>query len=203
MIVVVDYGAGNLRSMINKLERLGVDAVVSQKPEIILKADKLILPGVGFFSTGMENLKKYKLVDVLNKTVLERKIPILGICLGMQLFSKRSEEGNAEGLGWIDGEVKKFNFTKNPLKIPHIGWNSLKIQRKNPLLDGISKSAQFYFVHSYHICCNNKKDIIANTNYGYDFTSAVNHENIYGVQFHPEKSHQYGMRIISNFLDKI
>lgn len=203
MIVIVDYGAGNLRSMMNKLQRLGVPAVVSSKPAIILKADKLILPGVGFFATGMANLKQYGLVKALNQKVLVEKTPILGVCLGMQLFSQKSEEGNAEGLGYLQAETKKFHFDKVPLKIPHIGWNNIKIRQKSPLLDDIDILAQYYFVHSYHLVCQDKKDILAQTDYGYDFVSMVQHENIYGAQFHPEKSHANGIKIIQNFVEKI
>jgi len=201
--VIVDYGAGNLRSMMNKLQRLGVPAVVSSKPAVIQKADKLILPGVGFFATGMANLKRYGLIEVLNQKVLVEKTPILGVCLGMQLFSQKSEEGNAAGLGWIDGEVKRFDFPKEKLKIPHIGWNDILVQKKSPLLSGVDPKAQFYFVHSYHLVCQEQKDILAKTDYGYDFVSMVAHDNIFGTQFHPEKSHSAGIKIIQNFIQKI
>lgn len=203
MIVVVDYGAGNLRSIVNKIERIGAKTIVTSKTSIIAKADKIILPGVGHFATGMENLKRSNLIPILNKKILKEKTPILGICLGLQFFSLWSEEGNVKGLGWIKAKTKKFNFPNNNLKIPHMGWNTLKIERKSPLFNSIQRDARFYFVHSYHVCCQDSRDILATTHYGYDFVSAIQRENIYGTQFHPEKSHQAGMQIIRNFMEKI
>ncbi|MCL5407045.1 MAG: imidazole glycerol phosphate synthase subunit HisH [Patescibacteria group bacterium] len=201
MIVIIDYGAGNLRSVANKLERIGVKAVISSKPSVILKAEKLILPGVGFFKAGMENLSERGLLPVLNQKVLVEKTPILGVCLGIQLFSQKSEEGNAKGLGWIEAETRKFVFEKenSSLKIPHMGWNSIKIRKKSPLLEGIKDEDIFYFVHSYHVVTEGKNEILATTHYGYDFVSVIQKDNIYGTQFHPEKSHQAGIQILKNF----
>lgn len=203
MIVVVDYGAGNLRSIINKIERLGINVKVSSKKEDILAADKLILPGVGYFAKGMENLRATGLIPVLEQKVLKEKTPILGICLGMQFFSDFSEEGNAKGLGWIKAKTVKFDFKDNKLKVPHMGWNQIKINKKSPLFDGISKNKEFYFVHSYHMVCENSEDVLSTTNYGINFVSAVSKGNIYGVQFHPEKSHLEGIKIVKNFVEKI
>lgn len=203
MIVIIDYGMGNLRSILNKLQRMDADAIISSKVEDIEKAEKLILPGVGSFAAGMDNLEKYNLIPILTKKVIEEKVPILGICLGMQLLTKRSEEGNADGLGWIDAETKQFVFERNniKLKVPHMGWNSIDIRRDSTLLKGIPTNSAFYFVHSYHVCCNGTNSVAATTNYGYDFTSVIEKENIFGVQFHPEKSHKNGVRLLKNFVE--
>ncbi len=200
MILVIDYKMGNIGSIMNMLRKIGVNAVFTSDTEEIKKADKLILPGVGSFDTGMNNLKKMGLVSFLNKKVLEEKTPILGICLGMQLFAERSEEGESDGLGWIDGEVKRFNFKENNLKIPHMGWNLVIPQKEDVLFSNMPKESRFYFVHSYHFVCENEDNILAKTNYGYDFPSIVKKENIIGVQFHPEKSHKYGMKLLENFV---
>jgi glutamine amidotransferase len=203
MIVIVDYGMGNLRSILNKLQRMDAEAVISSKVEDIEKAEKLILPGVGSFATGMGNLDNYNIIPILTKKVIEDKTPILGICLGMQLLTRRSEEGNADGLGWIDAETKQFEFEGNniKLKIPHIGWNTIDIRRESALLKDIPTNSTFYFVHSYHVCCNGTNSVVATTNYGYDFTSVIQKENMFGVQFHPEKSHKSGVRLLKNFVE--
>jgi glutamine amidotransferase len=203
MIVIIDYGMGNLRSILNKLQRIDAEAIISSKVEDIVKAEKLILPGVGSFAAGMENLDKYNLIPILTKKVIEEKVPILGICLGMQLLTKRSEEGNAEGLGWIDAETKQFEFERNniKLKIPHMGWNSIDIRRDSTLLKNVPANSTFYFVHSYHVCCNGTNSVVATTNYGYDFTSVIQKENIFGTQFHPEKSHKNGIKLLKNFVE--
>lgn len=201
MIVIVDYGMGNLRSIIIKLQRMEIEAMVSSRFEDIQKADKLILPGVGSFASAMENLRTYGLIGALNEAVIQNKIPILGICLGMQLFTKWSEEGNAPGLGWINAETRRFNFEpgSNGLKVPHMGWNTIKVQKSSPLFEDVPLDSRFYFVHSYHVCCGDHGDILATTNYGYDFCSMVQKDNIVGVQFHPEKSHYIGVRLLRNF----
>jgi len=200
MIVIVDYGMGNLRSVEKALISLGETPVITNSIEIIKKSDKIILPGVGHFKQGMENLHKLNLIDTLNKKVLLHKTPILGICLGMQLMSNYSEEGNTKGLGWVDSNTIKFNFPNNKLKVPHMGWNSLNIKKNKSLVDGVCSEDIFYFVHSYYITCNNEDDIVATTNYGIDFVSAIQKDNIYATQFHPEKSHDSGFKIIVNFL---
>lgn len=198
MLLIVDYGLGNLVSVKNMFKKLGVEAVISDDLSKINSASKLILPGVGAFDNGMNLIKQKDLLDALNKRVLTDKIPILGICLGMQLLTKSSEEGKEKGLGWIDAETVKFTFTDNKLKIPHMGWNYVDVKRENKLIDK-KPGQRFYFVHSYYVKCNNQNDVIARCNYGSDFTCIFNHENIYGAQFHPEKSLKFGMEVLNNF----
>lgn len=200
MIIIVDYGMGNFGSILNMLKRVGAKAAISSYVSDIEKADKLILPGVGSFDNAMKNLDGLKLVPVLNKKVLKEKTPILGICLGIQLFTKKSEEGTLPGLGWIDAETIRFRFDrKQNLKIPHMGWNTVKILKARPLFENMYAGARFYFVHSYHLVCKNKQDAATTTGYGYDFVSSVAKGNIYGTQFHPEKSHKFGMKLLENF----
>jgi glutamine amidotransferase len=200
MIVIVDYGIGNLASVLNMFKKIGVkDVVVSSDKEVIGKATKLLLPGVGAFDAGMTNLENSGLIPLLNKKVLEEKIPILGICLGMQLLTKRSEEGVKPGLGWIDAETLKFNLDPAlKLKVPHMGWNYIKVNKKNPLIDTETKN-RFYFVHSYFVKCFDESQSLATSNFGIDFTCMVNKNNIYGAQFHPEKSLKFGMKLLENF----
>lgn len=197
MIVIIDYGMGNLHSVFKALKRIGAEATISSKLEDIKKADKLILPGVGHFKKGMDNLRKLNIINELNKKVLEEKTPILGICLGMQLLSNFSEEGNVTGLSLIDAETKKLDVKS--LKIPHMGWNNLEILKSNILLKDIKNTDLFYFVHSYNVVCSNQQDILSLTSYGQEFISSVQKNNIYGVQFHPEKSHLAGLNILKNF----
>lgn len=201
MIVIVDYGMGNLGSILNMLKKIGAPAQVSCDPLEIERADKLILPGVGAFDNGMQKLAELGLLPVLNHTVLERKTPTIGLCLGMQLLMQRSEEGTLPGLGWLEGETVRFRFDgdETKLKIPHMGWNSSVIQRSSPLSAGLGTEARFYFVHSYHVVCQRAEDVVATTNYGYDFASIVQRGNIMGTQFHPEKSHKFGMKLLANF----
>lgn len=202
MITIVDYGMGNLGSIANMVRRIGGKSIITSSKNEIKKAEKLILPGVGAFDNGMQNLKKLGLIEIFNQKVLKDKIPVLGICLGMQLLGNSSEEGKLSGLGWIDGKTVKFQFENgSKLKIPHMGWNSVVIKKKSKLFENMPRESRFYFVHSYHLICNDKKDILAITEYGYDFTSAVERENIYGVQFHPEKSHKFGMQLLKNFIE--
>ena len=205
MITIIDYGLGNLGSMINMLKKIGAIAIVSSDHDTIAKADKLILPGVGSFDTGMRNLTERNMITLLNNLVLEEKIPILGVCLGMQLLSRKSEEGNLPGLGWIDAETIRFNFqdANSDLKIPHMGWNQISVRQSHPLFTDIEAMNRFYFVHSYHAVCVNPGNILATTSYGVDFTSAVVKDNIMGVQFHPEKSHKFGMRLLKNFVELV
>ena len=200
MITIIDYGLGNLVSVKNMLKKLGVDSKISDSPDEINAAKKLILPGVGAFDNGMSSIKEKGLLDVLNKKVVNDRTPILGICLGMQLLSKSSEEGVLPGLGWIDAKTIKFEFTDKSLKIPHMGWNYIDVKKENALINKNEKQ-RFYFVHSYHVKCNDANDVIATSNYGTDFTCAVNHNNIYGAQFHPEKSLKFGMSVLNNFAD--
>ncbi|MDY6836315.1 MAG: imidazole glycerol phosphate synthase subunit HisH [Chloroflexota bacterium] len=204
MIVIVDYGMGNLRSILNKLQRMSEDVIVSSDINAIEQANKLVLPGVGSFETGMANLQERCLLSVLKWKVLEENTPILGICLGMQLLTLSSEEGDVEGLGWIDGETKQFNLGEHhsSLRVPHMGWNSIDIHRESPILHGVHSDSEFYFVHSYHVCCRADSSVIATTNYGYEFASVIQKERIYGTQFHPEKSHGNGSSILKNFIER-
>lgn len=204
MIVIIDYGMGNLHSVAKALARLNIDAVISSDKKDIQRADKLILPGIGFYAHGMRNLKKLDLLETLNKKVLKDKTPILGICLGMQLFTDWGEEGDAKGLSWIKGKTIRFVFSKEKsnLKIPHMGWNSITARKDSSLFEGIGKDAVFYFVHSYYVSCEDKKDILAATKYDLQFTSMVQRENIYGAQFHPEKSYKNGLTLLKNFAEK-
>lgn len=200
MIIIVDYGIGNLQSVLNMFKKIGVKEVeISGDKEKISKATKILLPGVGAFDAGMKNLEESGLISILNKKALEEKVPVLGICLGMQLLTRKSEEGVKNGLGWIDADTVKFNLAPEwKLKVPHMGWNYIKVNHANPLID-ITEKNRFYFVHSYHVKCFDEKQSLATSNYGIDFTCAVNKENIYGVQFHPEKSLKFGMKLLENF----
>lgn len=200
MIVIVDYGLGNLQSIQNMFKRIGVDSIISADQEDIKKAGKLILPGVGKFDAGMHGIEIKNLHEILNEKVLLEKTPVLGICLGMQLMTKSSAEGTVEGLGWIDAVTKKFEANKC-LKIPHMGWNNVEIVRSTKLTKNFDDKFKFYFVHSYYVEPMLQEDTILSTEYGFGFTSAFQHENIYGVQFHPEKSHKYGMQLMRNFAE--
>jgi imidazole glycerol-phosphate synthase subunit HisH len=202
MIIIIDYLMGNLRSVHNKFKRMNFECIISSKRDEIEKAEKLILPGVGHFRYGMEKLKNLGLIDLLNKKIIVDRTPILGICLGTQLFCKHSQEGDCNGLGWINAEVVKFNVSdKLKYKVPHIGWNDVKIMHSNKLDKVPSYQDQFYFVHSYHIKCNNPSDVWMTTTYDYEFVSAVHRDNIFGTQFHPEKSHNVGFELLKKFAE--
>jgi len=202
MIFIINYGLGNLSSVLNMIIKAGGQATIVSDPDILTEADKFILPGVGAFDHGMSNLHKSGWINALNEAVLVRRVPILGICLGMQLMCKSSEEGNLPGLGWINAEVTRFKFPVNSnLKIPHMGWNTVDICKTNPLISDKEGEQRFYFVHSYHAVCNNPLDVLATSYHGYEITSAFSNENIYGVQFHPEKSHRFGMALLKKFID--
>ncbi len=203
-LVIVDYGVGNIGSIINMLRRIGVNAVCSAQVDEIEQADKLILPGVGAFDAGVEHLANSQLIPLLEKKVLQEGTPILGICLGMQLLLEESEEGVKKGLGWIQGRCKKFKidtFQNQKFKVPHMGWNVATPTHVDNLYQGLESEARFYFVHSYYVECDNSADILAESIYGLPFTSALQRQNIFGVQFHPEKSHRFGMRLLKNFVD--
>jgi glutamine amidotransferase len=205
MITIVDYGVGNLGSIVNMLKKAGAKAQASSDPNDLRQAEKLILPGVGAFDAGMKKLNETGLVPVLNELVLDKKVPVIGLCLGMQLMTKRSEEGTEAGLGWIDAETVRFKFgAENAhLKVPHMGWNTLDICRPHPLVADLGAEPRFYFVHSYHIVCANETDVVANTDYGYPFAAIISRGNILGAQFHPEKSHRFGMQLLRNFAERI
>jgi len=200
LIAVVDYGLGNLRSVSKAVEKLGVEVEVTGSPERIEKADGIILPGVGAFHVGMQNLKRLNLLPVLHKTISEGT-PFLGICLGFQiLFSQSEEHGICDGMDIFKGKVKKFT---HELKIPHMGWNQVKFKTKNSKLkifNRISDNSYFYFVHSYYAEPEDRSAVMAATEYGHEFTSAVNKDNVWGVQFHPEKSGDIGLKVLMNFL---
>jgi glutamine amidotransferase len=199
-IIIVDYGMGNLRSIQKKFEKNGKEVNISNDPVEIEKADKLILPGVGHFANAVKNLKKMNLWDVLNYKALEQKAPFLGICLGLQLMTKSSEEGNALGFGWFDADVKRFRVqNKLKYKVPHIGWNDVIVKKENPLFAGIEGIKKYYFVHSFHPVAYNEDEVLTVTEYEYPFTSSLWRNNIFGVQFHPEKSHEQGDVLLKNF----
>lgn len=202
MLTIVDYGVGNLASIKNMLKKLGLAALISSSADEIAAADKLILPGVGAFDTCAEKLRQSGLQQLLDKKVLQEGTPVLGVCVGMQLLAEGSEEGKLPGLGWIPGRVIKFSQERLPtgFKIPHMGWTEVFTAKPSRLLDNMYAEPRFYFVHSYHYDPSSRTDILLEARYGYAFTAAVEHGNIIGVQFHPEKSHKFGMRLLENFV---
>lgn len=201
-VVLVDCGLGNAGSIHNMLRRIGVVAVRSADPDVVRRAPRVILPGVGAFDAGMARLHKFGLADALTDLATRSRVPVLGICLGMQLMARRSEEGQIPGLGWVEADVKRFKFDGNEmpaLKVPHMGWNAVTARLPTSLLSGVDE-ARFYFVHSFHVCCHRAEDVLATTTYGVAFTSMFKVGNIVGVQFHPEKSHQFGLALFENWL---
>lgn len=202
MIVIVDYGLGNLGSIKNMLQFIGFDAIISSDKEDISRADKLILPGVGSFDQGMTNLYKRELVSVLNQRVLTDKVPVLGICLGMQLLGLKSEEGSLPGLSWIEQESRKFNSNDPQLfPVPHLGWEYVSVRNSHSkLLSGFNNETKFYFAHSYYVSCKNREEVILEADYIHSFDASVQKGHIVGVQFHPEKSHKHGMQLLTNFV---
>ena len=192
---------GNIQSVVRKVQQLGHSCAVINTADEVLKADKLILPGVGHFGKAMEQLEQLNLIEALNYAAQEKKIPILGICLGMQLMAKQSEEGNVKGLGWFDANIVRFKVNDTlRFKVPHTGWNQVQQKKKSTLMEGISENAEFYFVHAYHIQLNDDSDALHETMYEAAFVSAIEKENIFGVQYHPEKSHDAGIQLIKNFI---
>lgn len=201
MITIIDYGCGNLGSIRNMIRKIGGEAVITSDIEQIRQAKKIILPGVGSFDTGMNNLKQSGFIDILNEKAFTEKIPVLGICLGMQLMTKGSEEGNENGLGWFDAQTLKFRFPKGSAnKIPNMGWKHVIQKKESKLFKEMYAEPRFYFVHSYYIESNQAEDVLATSVYGQEYVSAFEKENLCGVQFHPEKSHKFGMKLFTNFL---
>ena len=201
MISIINYGLGNLKAFANIYKRLNIPAEIINSREQLQKSSKIILPGVGSFDHAMNQLNNSGLRETLDELVLEKEIPVLGICVGLQMLAHNSDEGNMEGLNWIDANVRKFDVSKlnHATQLPHMGWNDVLPTKVNPLLAGLEKDAIFYFLHSYYFSCNKSEDSIAECDYGIRYTCAVNHKNIYGVQFHPEKSHNYGIQLLKNF----
>lgn len=199
MITIIDYGMGNLGSVSNMVRKVGGSSVLTSDPKRIAAAERLILPGVGAFDYGMQQLKRLDLISVIREKAAGGT-PLLGICLGMQLLASGSEEGDARGLNLVDAEIRRFAFPGDAqLAIPHVGWNEVCVVKENPLLSMQDVALRFYFTHSYHAVCANPPDVIATARYGYAFTAAYSRDNVYGTQFHPEKSHRFGMQLIRNF----
>jgi glutamine amidotransferase len=200
MVAIINYGLGNLTSILNMHKRLGIEAMITNDFGQIRAADKLILPGVGHFKRGMENLHQSGLKSLLDELVLIQKKDMLGICLGAQLITQHSEEGDVEGLGWVDATTVRFDGSRlGNLKIPHMGWRDIMLKDDNPLWQNLPAEPRYYFVHSYHFLFTKPEEVSAVANYGYEFACAFRKNNIYGTQFHPEKSHKFGMRVLENF----
>jgi len=200
-IAIIDYGMGNLGSILNMLNYLNIRSKITSKLVEIEKAEKIILPGVGAFDNGIGRIEKLNMKSILDNKAYENETPILGICLGMQLLTNNSEEGNSCGLGWIEAKTIKFS-NENGLKIPHMGWNNVEVRdSNNPLIKNMDANARFYFVHSYYVKCSSENNSVCTTNHGINFDSIICRNNIFGCQFHPEKSHKYGMTILKNFSD--
>jgi len=203
MITIINYGLGNIKAFVNIYKNLNIPYKLASNASDLKDAKKIILPGVGAFDYTMERLRKSGMKETLHELVLKHHVPVLGICVGMQMLARSSEEGILAGLDWIEGDVKKFNdlILMKGNFLPHMGWNQVRVTRNNELFQNIDQESRFYFLHSYYFECNNNNNIIAVTDYGDQFASAVNLENIYGVQFHPEKSHSAGIQLLKNFAD--
>ena len=201
MIYIVNYGLGNLNSIKNIISKIGGESKIIDDVSELEDATKLILPGIGAFDHGMKYLNEKGWINKLNEVVLEKKVPVLGICLGMQLMCRGSEEGVLPGLGWFDADVKRFCIPPGSSnKIPHMGWNAIHIKKPNGILEDKQEEQRFYFVHSYHVVCDKPEDILATANHEYEFTACISHDNIYATQFHPEKSHRFGMDLLKHFI---
>lgn len=201
MITIIDYGSGNIKAIANIYEKLKVAYSIASVPEQVIGAKKIFLPGVGAFDETISKLDSTGFREVLDKEVLENNVPIMGICVGMQILADSSEEGSCKGLGYIKGKVKKIdsNLILQKPKLPHLGWNSIEILKNNVLLQEIDPQFGFYFLHTYYFECEDQNNVLATTNYGATFASAVHRENIFGIQFHPEKSHHNGVKLLHNF----
>jgi glutamine amidotransferase len=203
MITIVNYGSGNISAIGNIYTRLRIPFKVAATASEVKGAEKIVLPGVGAFDETISMLDSAGFRSVLDEEVLENKVPVLGICVGMQILAAKSEEGTLSGLGWIKGEVKKIDksiLTQKP-RLPHLGWNSVDVSKNNLLFNGVDQQEGFYFLHSYYFQCHDEKDVLSKTFYGQPFASSINSNNIYGVQFHPEKSHENGVKVLQNFAD--
>ena len=202
MIALVDYGLGNIQAFANIYRRLGIPAVAARTPQDLQQADKIVLPGVGAFDWAMQRLEESGLREALDEMVLDRKTDVLGICVGMQMMGRRSDEGDRAGLGWVDGEVRRFDPGSLPshMPLPHMGWNDVNPTSDDSLFRGI-EAPRFYFLHSYYVDTASPDHALATTDYGMPFTSAIRSGNIYGVQFHPEKSHDWGVQLLRNFAE--
>ena len=203
-IVIFEYGMGNVGSIKNMFKKLGRPATISAEPEVVANATHLLLPGVGAFDHGMTKLRQAPAFEILERKVLEEKTPVIGICLGMQLLTNSSEEGNLPGLGWIDAETRRFQLNSEipehaGLKIPHMGWNEVNPKEGEFLYEGYEETPRYYFVHAYHVCCRHEENSIGRTIHGYEYTSSIRKGNVMGVQFHPEKSHRFGLKLLENF----
>lgn len=201
-IVIVDYLTGNTNSVKRALDRIGSLCIISSQVKDITQADKLILPGVGHFTKAMASLEELGLLDALNETVLIKHKPVLGICLGMELMANMSQEGNMPGLQWLEAEAVRFEVSMAARhKVPHMGWNRVQIKKASALMKGVDELSEFYFAHSYYLKINDRSDLLTETEYGIPFPSAVERNNIFGVQFHPEKSHRIGVQVLKNFIE--
>ncbi|SDK53486.1 glutamine amidotransferase [Maridesulfovibrio ferrireducens] len=202
MIGIVDYGMGNLLSVFNAVEMCGEDVIICESPDSLKDVERIILPGVGAFGDMMSNLKKSGLIPTLEQAVFNEKKPFLGICLGMQALARSSEEHDkCNGLGWLDADIIKLAPSDASLRIPHVGWNSLTFKKNSPLFKGLPLNPDFYFVHSFFMRCDHEKDVDAYCEYGGKVTAAVRKDNIFATQFHPEKSQEYGLKVLENFLE--
>ncbi len=203
MITIIDYGIGNLQAFLNVYKRLNIDATVAKESADLRGATKVILPGVGHFDHAMQQLNETGMREQLDDLVLEQKVPVLGVCVGMQMLAKASDEGASPGLGWIDGRVRGFSSWEpaGELPLPHMGWNDVRPVADSPLFDQLEDDARFYFLHSFFFECGSDANVLAVAQYGADFSCAVHADNIYGVQFHPEKSHHFGTRLLQNFAE--
>ena len=201
MITIIDYGLGNILAFQNVYKRLNIEVGIARTPAELEHATKLILPGVGAFDHAMALLEQSGMRETVDEMVLHRKIPVLGVCVGMQILARSSDEGRLPGLGWIDGVVRGFKSSPAAaaLPTPHMGWNDVEVAAANPLFAGLESDARFYFLHSFYFECMQRRDVVAVSRYGDDFSCAVNAGNIYGVQFHPEKSHSFGTTLLKNF----
>lgn len=203
MIAIIDYGLGNVLAFANMYRRMAVPVSIARTAEDLAGATKLILPGVGAFDYAMDSFRRSGMYDIAVKRVTQDKVPVLGICVGMQMLAGGSEEGSEPGLNWVPGMVRKLDTTHftQRTQLPHMGWNDVRPRQASPLFGGLETDARFYFLHSYYFDCQSQDDVLASAEYGSTFACAVNHENVYGVQFHPEKSHEFGARLLKNFAD--